>query len=190
MKTAPILLIAITFGFPLAAEEPDWSEELQLKSRRQQEYRLIFMARPDEKRFQISRIPTAKWPQRENFFLKVGETSADNQFRVDGLGEHAAEDRFGIRSDASRLAITYLPSGETHVLVRKVEKMIPTYFAELESRKNRVQPFFVKEGDAFAVVDPPGFEFRLLKVTEDLAEISVRKKGEEEETTFTVKKRG
>ncbi len=151
---------------------PPYADKLLFVSREQQEYMLKFAARPDQERFQIMRVPTRKWPKRENFYLRVGETSDDGQFRLDSFEEKKAKNRFGIEVDATVLTITYLPKGEQHELVKDVETTIPTYFAQMQFKLDPSFMEYVKEGDAFNLTIDPETKYRVIKVNEDSVAIS------------------
>ena len=77
-----------------------------MHSRQKQEYKLRFAARPDPERFQIMRLPSVRWPQRDNFYLRAGETSDDEQFRLDSFEEKRALNNVGIEADATCLLYT------------------------------------------------------------------------------------
>lgn len=149
---------------------PPYAEKIQMISRQQTEYKLKFSARPDSERFQIMRIPTAKWPQRANFYLRIGETSEDGQFRLDSFEERQAQSSVGIQVDASVLDITYLPTNGKFQLIRNVDTLIPTYFAELafplDTASLQGDDRYVKEGDAFNIVIDPETKYRVVEVKE------------------------
>lgn len=170
-----------------SASHPPYAEKLVMHSRQQEEYKLEFSARPDEKRFQIKRIPTAKWPQRDTYLLEVGDTSEDGQFRVDGFEEDAAQ-RNGIRVDASVVKITYLPKQTQHELVKNVVELMPTYYAELEFLLEPGKKFFVKEGDAFNLVLDPETKYRVTEVEEDSTTITYQT-GTNPEVTLEIPKK-
>ena len=67
------------------ASHPPYTDKLHLLSRKQQSYILLFQTMPDDQRFQIRRVPSSAWPQPENFMMRAGETSSDNQFRVESV---------------------------------------------------------------------------------------------------------
>lgn len=169
------------------ASHPPYADKLRMISRQQQEYTLEFAARPDTESFQIKRVPTAKWPQRENFYMKVGDVSEDQQFRLDGFEEKSAQ-RNGITVDASILHITYLPKDAKYDLVRKIETVIPTYFAELEFLLDPGNKFYVKEGDTFPIAMDPETKYRVIKVNEDSTVITYQT-GSEPEQTVEIKKK-
>lgn len=151
---------------------PPYADKLVMKKRHAQIYRVVFAARPDDTRFQIRRLPSSKWPKPDNFYLGIGETSGDNQIRLDSFEEKQATSNIGIKVDASVLAVTFLPKGTKFELIRNVAKDIPTYYAELEFLLDSGKTFFVKEGDTFPLALDPGTKYRLVKVTEDSATIS------------------
>lgn len=161
-------------------------------SRQQTEYTLKFSARPDSERFQIMRLPTAKWPQRANFYLRIGETSEDGQFRLDAFEEKQAKNNVGIDVDASVLTITYLPKNEQVQLVRNVDQVIPTYYAELafplDSSTLQGNDRFVKEGDAFNIVIDPETKYRVTKVGENSTTVTYQTGTGPEETVEIPKK--
>lgn len=167
---------------------PPYAEKLVMHSRQQQEYTLRFSARPDSERFQIMKLPTAKYPGRDNFYIKVGETSKDKQFRLESFEEKKARNNVGIEADATELTVTYLPDGKTYKLVRNVDTVIPTYFAEMEFLLDPGNRFYVKEGDAFNIVIDPETKYRAVKVNEDSTEVTYQK-GTEPEQTIEIKKK-
>ncbi len=151
---------------------PPYADKLMFISREQQEYMLKFAARPDKERFQIMRMPTRKWPRRENFYLRVGETSDDGQFRLDSFEEKQAKNKFGIEVDATVLTITYLPKGDQHELVKDIETVIPTYFAQMQFKLDPSFKEYIKEGDAFNLTIDPETKYRVITVNEDSVAIS------------------
>ena len=168
-------LISATSG--LCSPAFDLDDDLEMVSRRAQNYTLEFVAMPDAERFQISRRPTAKWPKRETFVLKLGETSADRQFRLESCVEKVAKSEAGVIVDASELEITHLKSGEKHVLVRNVDVTIPTYFAEFRKKADPKKSFYVKTGDSFTLPAYPALKFKLLKAGEDKSSIEILEEG-------------
>ena len=169
---------------------PPYADKLVMHSRQQQEYKLRFAARPDPERFQIMRLPSAKWPQRDNFYLKVGETSEDGQFRLDSFEEKREMNDVGIEADATELTITYLPKNEEHVIVRDQEYGVPTYFAELEFLLAPGTKFYVKEGEALTELanKDPETKYRVTKVNENSVVINYQT-GVEPEQTVEIRKK-
>lgn len=166
---------------------PPYADKLLFVSREQQEYVLKFSARPDKERFQIMSVPTRKWPNRENFYLRVGETSDDGQFRLDSFEEKMARNQFGIEVDATVLSITYLPKDEKYELVKDNEEIIPTYFAQIQFKLDPSFKEYVKEGDAFNLTIDPETKYRVMKVNEDSAVITYQT-GDATEQTVEIKK--
>lgn len=154
------------------ASHPPYLDKLALASRQQQSYKLLFQTMPDEQRFQIRRVPTKAHPQQQNFMMQAGDTSDDNVFRVESVERKTGQNNLGITVDQSELTITYLPTGEKVVLVRGLEKTIPTYFAEFEFSLGGGSKFYVKEGDPFVLPVDPDTKYSLLKVEETEAEVS------------------
>lgn len=154
------------------ASHPPYADKLLFTSREQEDYKLKFSARPDKARFQIMRVATRKWPQRENFYLRVGETSEDKQFRLDSFEEKKAKNQFGIEVDATVLTVTYLPKGDTHELIKDIETTIPTYYAQMQFKLDPSFKEYVKEGDAFNLTIDPETKYRVIKVNEDSVAIS------------------
>ena len=152
-------------------------ERFRFLSTQRQVYRLKFIARPDAERFQVSRVPSAKWPKRETFFLRAGEKSRDEQFRIKSVVEKQWTNKLGIIVMVSELEIVYLPDQTLHTLVQGVEQDIPTRFAELAVAGEERRRFYVKEGDSFESGEFPGVQFTLVKVTDDGAVIKARKGG-------------
>ncbi|MDF1859253.1 MAG: hypothetical protein P1U87_03505 [Verrucomicrobiales bacterium] len=167
---------------------PSYAGKVVMHSRQQQEYKLKFSARPDAERFQIMRLPTNRWPQRDNFYLRIGEISEDKQFRLDAFEEKRARSSVGIEVDASVLTITYLPKDEEFQLIRNVDTVLPTYFTELEFELEPGKKFFVKEGDAFNIVKDPDTKYRVVKVNEDSTMISYQS-ADGPEKTLEIKKK-
>ncbi len=167
---------------------PPYAEKLIFASRQQEVYTLRFAAKPDAERFQINRMPTTKWPRSQNFYLKVGETSEDGQFRVEGYEEKRARNSSGIEVDASVIKILYLPKDEPHELVRNVDTPIPTYYAEMKFELDPEFRQFVKEGDAFNLTIDPDTRYRVVKVEEDSVEVTYQTGAEPEQTIQIPKK--
>ena len=167
---------------------PLYSQKLIFASRQQQDYTLKFSARPDEERFQIMRMPSVKWPDRQNFLLKVGEISRDEQFRVESVEEKTERNASGVEVDATEATITYLPKQTNEVLVRNVEKVIPTYFAEMKFELDPQYREYVKEGDAFNIAIDPDTKYRVVKVNESSVLISYQTGSEPEQTVEILKK--
>lgn len=155
-----------------SGSHPPYADKLVMKKRHAQVYRAMFAARPDDKRFQIRRLRSSKWPKPDNFYLTIGETSKDSQIRLDAFEEKTAQSNIGITVDASVLSVTFLPKGTKHTLVRNVAEDIPTYYAELEFLLDKGKTFFVKEGDTFPLAVDPGTKYRLIEVTENSAKIT------------------
>lgn len=170
-----------------SASHPPYVEKIKMVDRKQQDYVLEFAARPDSERFQIKRVPSPKWPQADNFYMRVGEVSEDQQFRIESFEEKTARNNVGIEVDTSELTITYLPKGTTHKLTRRVQEPIPTYFAELEFLLEPGKTFYVKEGDAFPILIDPETKYRVVKANADSVEISYQT-GTEPEQTVEIKK--
>lgn len=171
-----------------AKSHPPYAEKLIFASRQQEVYMLRFAAKPDAERFQINRLPTPKWPQPKNFYLRVGETSEDGQFRVEAFEEKRARNAAGIEVDASVVKVRYLPKDEIHELVRNVDTPIPTYFAEMKFELDPGYQQYVKEGDAFTLTIDPDTRYRVVKVEEDSVEVSYQTGTEAEQTIQIPKK--
>jgi len=171
------------------ASHPPYAGKLIFVSRQQEVYLLKFAARPDAERFQITRLPTAKWPQRETFSsMRVGEISKDEQFRIDSFEEKKARNQVGIEVDASVLKITYLPKNEVHDLVRNVDTPIPTYYAEMKFELDPAFHPYVKEGDAFNLTIDPDTKYRVVKVNENSVVVTYQTGSEPEQTIEIPKK--
>ncbi|MBP6601406.1 MAG: hypothetical protein KA250_06370 [Verrucomicrobiales bacterium] len=167
---------------------PPYAEKLIFVSRQQQDYTLKFTARPDSERFQILRVPSPKWPQRENFLMKVGEVSKDEQFRLDSFEEKKARNASGIEVDATTLKVTYLPLQVTADLVKGIDTPIPTYFAEMQFQLDPQFKEYVKEGDTFNLTADPDTRYRVTKVNPDSVVITFQTGTEPEQTVEIPKK--
>ena len=166
---------------------PPYAEKLYVLARKSKGYQLKFAAKPDAERFQIIREPTAAWPRRETFIMRIGEISSDQQFRIDAY-EEIEKKVNGIDRDVSELKITYMPSSEKQVIQKNVAKVIPTYFGELSYDLGTVEPQYIKEGDTFTLSNDQKNKYRLLKIEEDSAKISVESEtGEEKEIEIRTK---
>lgn len=161
---------------------PPYAEKLIFASRQQEVYTLRFSARPDSERFQIMRIATTKWPQRDSFMLKIGEVSKDEQFRVESVEEKTAVNNFGISADATEVTVTYLPTQTKAVLVKNVDTPIPTYYAEMKFALDPQFKKYVKEGEAFNLAIDPDTIYRVVKVNEDSVVITYQTGTEPEQT--------
>ena len=118
----------------------------------------------------------------------MGETSEDEQFRLDSFEVKEAQSGAGIKVDATVLTITYLPKNETHQIIRNIEYTIPTYFTQLEFMLDAGNPFYVKEGETFNLVLDPDTKYRVVKVEEDSTTITYQT-GSEPEQTVEIKKK-
>ncbi len=167
---------------------PPYAEKLIFSGRQQEVYLLKFAARPDSERFQIARLPSSKWPQRDTFLMRIGEVSKDQQFRIEAFAEKTALNNVGIQADASELTITYLPKNETHVLVRNVDKPIPTYFADMKFELDPSYQQYVKEGEAFSLTADPETKYRVVKVEENSVTITYQTGAEPEQSIEIPKK--
>jgi len=173
-----------------ADSHPPYVNKLTMLSRKQKSYNLRFAARPDDKRFQILRLPSSSWQKRATFMMKIGETSEDDQFRIDSFEEKTAK-RGQINVDASVLNITYLPKQLKIQLVRNIVEPIPTYYVELEFLP---APFptpeesHVKEGETFTLTNDPKTKYRVIKVEENSATITYETAPGQEKTVEIKKK--
>ncbi len=148
------------------ASHPPYANKLFMVSRQAQIYRAVFAVKPDDTRFQIKRMATGKW-QQKNFYLRQGETSPDGQIRIDGFEQKQVVNNQGIRVDASVVHVTFLPKGTKHQLIKRIPTDIPTYFSQLGFELGGGDPFYVKEGDTFPLALDPNTKYRVLKVNED-----------------------
>lgn len=175
MKRPLSLFAIVIFCFPAIpafCQDIDLAEKVVFIDRKSQIYRASFAARPDAERFQIQRLPSAKWPRKDNFYLAIGETSADKQIRLESFLEKQARNENGEIVDASELEITWLPTGKKHQLVRNVPVDIPTYYAEMKSQLDPGKSFYIKEGDTFVLPGDPNTKYRLTKVDESSVTVS------------------
>ena len=170
------------------ASHPPYANKLIFASRQQEVYVLRFAAKPDPERFQVNRLPSAKWPRGENFYIRIGEVSRDEQFRLDSYEEKKARNNVGIEVDASVLKITYLPKNETHELVRNVDTQIPTYYAEMQFELDSSFKQYVKEGETFSLTIDPDTKYRVVKVNENSVVITFQTGTAPEETVEIPKK--
>jgi hypothetical protein len=170
------------------SSHPPYARKLLFASRQQEVYLLKFAARPDPERFQIIRLPSAKWPKRDTFLMTKGQVSEDQQFRVDSFEEKTLP-KGGISVDASEVSITYLPKNEKVVLVRNVDSTIPTYYAEMKFELDPTFQKYVKEGDAFTLdkIDP-NTKYRVVKVN-DSSVVVTYQTGTEPEQTMEIPKK-
>lgn len=171
-----------------AKSHPPYAAKLIFASRQKQDYIVKFAARPDADRFQIIRVPSAKWPQRETFLMKVGDTSGDQQFRIESFEEKKAVNGVGIEVDASVLKVTYLPKNEVHELVRNVDTSIPTYFAEMKFELDPQFQQYVKEGETFNLTMDPETKYRVKTVNESSV-VVVYQTGSDPEQTLEIPKK-
>lgn len=167
---------------------PPYAEKLSMVERKAKVYALKFSAQPDSERFQIQRLATPAWPQRDSFLMRVGETSEDDQFRIDSFEEKSAE-RNGIRVDASVVNITYLPKNEKVQLVKSVDTPIPTYYAQLSfALDSSALQDPIKEGDSFNLLKDPETKYRVIEVKENSTVITYQTGSEPEQTVEINKK--
>lgn len=164
------------------SSHPPYAEKLVFASRQKQDYILRFAARPDPERFQIIRLPSVIWPQRETWLMRIGETSKDQQFRIESFEENQVRNNVGINVDASVLKVTYLPKNEVHDLIRNIDTAIPTYFAEMKFILDPAYKEYIKEGETFSLTADPETKYRVVKVNEDSVIISYQTGSEPEQT--------
>lgn len=167
---------------------PPYASKLIFVSRQQELYILKFAAKPDPQRFQVNRLPSAKWPRGENMYVRVGEVSEDGQFRVDAFEEKRERNKMGIEADASVIKITYLPKNEPYELKRGVDTQIPTYFAEMKFELDPQFQQYVKEGDTFNLVTDPDTKYRVVKVNEASVVVTYQTGAEPEQSIEIPKK--
>jgi len=167
---------------------PPYAAKLIFASRQQEVYMLKFSARPDAERFQIMRVATAKWPQRDSFMMKAGEISKDQQFRIESVEEKRAVNTVGIEADATEVTATYLPTQAKVVLVKGIDTSIPTYFAEMKFELDPQFKEYVKEGDAFNLTIDPDTKYRVTKVNEASVVVTYQTGTEPEQTVEITKK--
>ena len=187
----PIMLFVTVIGYSIAWGEDKapvqlLSEKITFVGRRAQIYKVKFSAKPDKRRFQIQRIPSVKWPERANFIIGIGDTSTDNQIRIDGFAKKDAKNEKGILVDASILPVTFLPTGKKYQLTRNVTETIPIYYAELRNSDTPKKSFFVKKGDTFNDIDTTQYRVKevskdsvvitLAEVKEDSTEVEIKRK--------------
>lgn len=165
-----------------ATAHPPYAEKLVFVSRQKQDYILKFAARPDPERFQITRLPSVIWPERKTWLMRIGDTSEDQQFKIESFEENQVRNNVGINVDASVLKITYLPKNEVVDLVRNIDTPIPTYFAELKFILDPQYKEYIKEGEAFSLTADPETKYRVIKVNEDSVVISFQTGTEPEQT--------
>lgn len=170
------------------ASHPPYANKLIFASRQQEVYILRFAAKPDPERFQVNRLPSAKWRRGENFYIRIGEVSKDEQFRLDGYEEKRARNKVGIEVDASVLKITYLPKNEPHELIRNVDTQIPTYYAEMQFSLDSSFKQYVKEGETFSLTIDPDTKYRVTKVNENSVIITYQTGTDPEQTVEIPKK--
>lgn len=156
------------------ADHPPYADKLVFVSRQQQSYTVKFAAMPDDSTYQVIRMPSAAWPRRETFMMHQGDVSKDGQFRVDSFKRNEATNNLGIKVDASELSVTYVPTGEPVILIRNVDKTIPTYYAELQFSLPGAPEWkeFVKKGDFFSLPIDPETKYKLIDIQENEAQIS------------------
>ena len=165
-----------------ADSHPPYAEKIVLVERKAQMYRVMFAAKPDDRRFQIKRLASARWPKEDNSYPAMGELTDDKHIRIDAYEEKTAVNPIGINVDASVLSVTYMPQGSKHKLIRRIVEEIPTYYAELKFLLEPGKTFHVKEGDTFPLARDPGKKYRLIKVTPETATIAYETAPGQEQT--------
>ncbi|MCF6312470.1 MAG: hypothetical protein L3J39_08460 [Verrucomicrobiales bacterium] len=127
---------------------------LKYVARRQKNYGVMYVAKPDSEHFQINRVGSLL-DVKLNYILKVGETSPDKVFRVDGY-------------NGKDVLITYLPDERKFQLELKVPKHIPNFFAQFRqaigAEGEKKEDFYVKKGDFFKLSINSKLEYTLVDV--------------------------
>lgn len=117
---------------------PDPFLLLKYVDRKYKLYQVQYAAQPDQKTIQLKSIPTAAHPKLANWYLKVGDQSADGKVQLRSIS--SSGDQIQIRHNTTKKVYT--------ISKRKTLK-IPSYYAELEFRTG--EKFYVKEGSRFKV---------------------------------------
>lgn len=164
------------------AVHPPYADKLVFVERLSKVYKLKYSAQLDAERSQITRMPTPLFPKQEIYYLKIGETSGDGNFRLDSLEKKTARNSVGIEVDASVLKITYLPLGSQHDLVMKEELPIPEYYAHLQFLLDGSFDERVKMGDTFSLVKDPETKYRVTAVTDSSVTITYQTGTQPEQT--------
>ena len=165
-----------------AASHPPLTDKLFMADRFEVPYRLVFRA-AIEPQFQIQRVePT---PKRSWFVQRQGSFEEENRFTLIDYTEKRVEDqRVGGSRDASELLLMDNFWSEEFVLVKGVEKNLPTYYAIFDYRLKGKTQFQVKKGDEFELPNDPSTSYILTDVTED--EAAIRRIDDQEEAETIV----
>ncbi len=150
------------------ADSPPYATKLSFVERKQEIYLASFSAQPDAQSFQIKRLPTAKWPQADNFYLKVGEESDDGQLRVESF---TPSNTPGVQPSVK---VTFLPTGEVFELARRADVPMAVDFAQISFALDPSKEILVREGDSFTLDLSPGVEYLVDQVDADSANLVVK----------------
>lgn len=164
------------------AVHPPYADKLIFVERLSKVYKLKYSAQLDAERSQITRMPTPMFPEQKIYYLKIGETSGDGNFRLDALEKKTARNSVGIEVDASVLKITYLPLGSQHDLVMKEELPIPEYYAHMKFLLDGSFDERVKMGDTFSLVKDPETKYRVTAVSDAAVTITYQTGTQPEQT--------
>ncbi len=120
---------------------PSQSLKTVYLNRERQVYRVTYSAKPDSKRFQLTRHSSTRYAGRSTFILQKGETTRDGILRIE-------------EESQGNLVVTFLPLQKKFTLPLKKDTEIETSFAELKfNLPDGNKPFYVKEGEFFATPD-------------------------------------
>ena len=154
------------------SSHPTFVGKLEFLARRQQNYIVEFSAQPDAERYQITRHRSSQF-EKATFFMRKGETSPDQIFRIDKFEKKEAISNLGIKVDVSELSITYLPDEKSVKLVRRVTTTIPTYYGQfILTIGPEPEEFFVKKGATFFMPIDPETEYKLFDIDTEKAIVS------------------
>ena len=112
-------------------------------------------------------------PRRKSSFVNIGEKFGKNdRFEIKGYTQKYEEVTGKGRVDVSELEIFDSLWNEPVVLVHKVKKNIPTYFANFEFRLGSAEQFQVKKEDTFKLPNDENTSYKLVDISESQALVS------------------
>lgn len=168
-----------------ARSHPYYIKKVDFIKRVGKAYSITFQGVPSADEYQIRRDKTAEWSQKV-FFVKVGQVSKDNQFRIESFTKAEQKEK-GIIVDRSVLTITYLPTGEKINLTKRIRKEIFKYFAELDYTLDSAVNMEIEAGQTFRLPKDL-ITYTLDAVTEESATVSFKDKGKPQTVEISKKR--
>ncbi len=145
---------------------PDYLTKLNLKSFKQELFRLVFASRTEDT-FGINTIDL----QQPTQFVKVGDTIAGTRFKVLSFTEKYEPDKYGTNVDVSELKLENMDSFEQLTLVKERVAISPSSIATFVYGWKERREFSVKKDEEFSLPPQTEIKYKLIDVQPNKAVI-------------------